>query len=1177
MKQHAIGFAVILLALGLVFGLVWTTPASADNLYASIRGTVTDPAGAVMPDAKLTAKNVATGLSYTVTSNKDGLFAFLQLPIGDYEVVVEKAGFKTFMEGHIHLDLDQIFTLKVAMELGVVTDTITVEANPAQVETTSMQLGTVVTGKQIVDLPLNGRNWTQLMQLEPGVQASSDRFGAGAYSTNGSETQQNSFLLNGTDSNDAALNVPLVVPSPDSIGEFSLVTSTLNPEYGRNSGAVVNAAIKSGTNQFHGDVFEFYRDTFLDAKSWFEKTPSPFHQNQFGGTVGGPVIKDHMFFFFSYQGTKNRIPQGTAAPTVFSGTGTVGAAGTTGERGGDFTADSAFSSNPIPFAMYGDDLSTCPVSGGVMCQPGGASSFYNQMFSTGTVPIQDFNPLSVKLANQYVPAANTSGNRFTWNPITTGTDQQYIYRIDQRITQRDSLFFYQLYEKFHGTSEEPFSGSNLPGFTATNPTHVQEYTVGWNHTFTPTTLNELRVAYLRLNFAANIPVSNIDPTAYGFSGISVEAPAYESLPTMNLNGLFEIGFSNNGPQPRVQNTYQLTDNFSKVWGHHTFKAGINFDVLQINNPFYNVLDGNYTFNHSGAFSTGIEQADFLLGVPDNFNQGSGSIIRGRGREYYSYVQDQWQVQPSLTVTLGAGWDIETPWRNLFAGGEIMSQFIPGEQSTVFPTAPVGLVFPGDRGVNQYGGPTVHYDDLAPRLGFAWSPGGSHKMSIRAGVGLYYNRSEQEVNLQTLTNAPFALSASGTAFLGVSPNLTTPYNTANAAPVGTIPCANATGSGGCSANPNPFPFSPPAKGATNINWSIYEPLGFGTVVSDPHLTAPRVTNFNLTFQYQLDKATIMSLGYVGALGRHEQGAYDNNQPGIATGNPVAAAAGCTSDFALPFCAPQTFPFNPSIYGQFGVYTTDFNNNYNALQGTIKRNFSNGLGFAAAYTWSRNFDYTSNFENSAFNAPGINILNVNSMYAPSANDAPQRLVVNYTYTLPFYKLGHHWRRLTDDWTLTGITTLQHGFPVAVWDANFGSLTSGGGFYSDGFFAPLDRPNQVSSLHYGNPRNNTINGLPNSWFNPAVFAEPTIGVQGTSSRNPIYGPGINFTDLALEKSIHIDETRYLQLRMETFDTFNHANFGTPGNAFGTSTFGQISSVQSISTNGDGRVVQLGLKVYF
>ena len=311
MKRQLSSF--VILALGIFCALVTMPVAKADNLYASIRGTVVDPSGAVVPGAQLTATNVATGLSYNTTSDTNGAFSFLQLQIGDYSVRAERTGFKTYTAGHIHLDLDQIFSLRVAMELGTTSETITVEANPAQVETTSMQLGTTVTGSQIVQLPMNGRNWTQLMQLQPGVQAGSDRFGTsgngGGYSTNGAETQQNSFLINGTDSNDTELNTPLVIPSPDAIGEFNLVSSTINPEYGRNSGAIVNAAIKNGTNQFHGDVFDFYRDTFLDAIPWFQTTRALFHQNQFGGTVGGPIVKDHAFFFFSYQGeTRNHAP-----------------------------------------------------------------------------------------------------------------------------------------------------------------------------------------------------------------------------------------------------------------------------------------------------------------------------------------------------------------------------------------------------------------------------------------------------------------------------------------------------------------------------------------------------------------------------------------------------------------------------------------------------------------------------------------------------------------------------------------------------------------------------------------------------------------------------------------------------------------------------------------------------
>jgi len=1195
--KHAFGFAVVLLTLGLVFGLVYATPAHADNLYASIRGTVVDPSGAVLPDAKLIATNVATGLTYNVTSGKDGQFAFLQLPIGDYKVKVEKSGFKSFTEAHIHLDLDQVFNLKAAMEVGVVSDTVTVEANAAQVESTDMQLSATISSSQIVDIPLNGRNWTSLMQLQPGVQASSDRFGTGAYSTNGSETQQNAFLINGTDSNDSALNVPLVIPSPDSIGEVSMVSSTINPEYGRNSGSIVNAAIKNGTNSFHGAAFEFYRDTFMDAAAWFEPAASPFHQNEYGGTIGGPILKDHAFFFFSYQGLHERIPQ--------AGSSTTSPVYTPAERTGDFSGlgplynsnnlepagspcgpnyQGPFGPNPLPNDMGG------ATAGTPWCVA----------FPTGVLPTSALNPLSLKLMNQFVPLPNSGANEFQFNPITTETSNQFIYRVDEKLTGKDNLWFYGLYQNTPSVDTLPFTGSTLPGMSENAKRHYQEYTTSWTHTFNPTTLNEARFAFLRFNFVAVNPVDPINPTSYGFTGITPQNAAIASLPTATVSGLFELGFSSNGPQPRIQNTYQVADNLSKVWGHHTFKAGFSMERLEINNPFYSNLSGGFAFDAGGPFSTSTAGADFLLGIPDNYTQGSGSIVRGRGREYYSYFQDQWQVRPTLTLTLGTGYDIETPWRNLFANGEIMAAWRPGQQSTVFPTAPPGFVYPGDAGINKYGGVNVPFKDFAPRLGFAWSPGGSHSWSVRGGIGLYYNRSEEELALQTLLQPPFALGTTGASSIS-SPAFATPFSTVNSAPVGT------TLSG---SKANPFPFSPPSPGATNIDFSTYAPIGLDVNVSDPKLTTPRATNFNLNIQRQLSKSTIVTVGYVGSIGRHEEGAYDANLAGQFPGvNPILAATGCPFGLAMAGClqtpitenanltwtngtpVPGASPFNLNVYGHPGIQATAYNSNYNSLQVEFNRHFSNGLQVQAAYTWSRSFDQTSNLENSAFNFPGINGFDPRDMYAPSANDAPQRFVINYRYTLPFYKMGHHLRRLTDDWNLVGIYTLQSGFPIPVFDELGHSLTCD---LFDAFYTCPDRANFGGAVTKVNPRNYQVSanggaGEPgNYWFTNGSTAFP-IGAPGsgigTASRNPLYGPGINYGDMALEKDVHISESKYLQLRLETFNTFNHANFAPPGNVgtsedasgANSSTFGQVFGVRTLTTNGDGRVVQLGLKIYF
>jgi TonB dependent receptor len=776
-----------------------------------------------------------------------------------------------------------------------------------------------------------------------------------------------------------------------------------------------------------------------------------------------------------------------------------------------------------------------------------------------------------KIVNQYVPLPNAANNAYNFNPLESKRLNQYLGRIDEKLTDKDSIWFYGLYQQNKVDDDLAFVGSNLPGFASVNPAHYYEYTAAWNHTFSATTLNEARFAYLRFNYNAVYPATTQDPASYGFTGITAsQAPQFQQLPIMAIAGRFSLGFSADGPQPRIQNTYQVVDNFSKVVGHHTMKFGFNMDRLQINNPFYSNLNGTYQFFGAGLFSSGDPAADFLLGIPDDYAQGSGSIVRARGQEYYAYGQDQWQVKPSLTLTLGLAWDAETPFENLYANDESLDAFHPGQQSTVFPTAPVGLVFPGDAGVNKYGGATVKYDHFAPRLGFAWSPRANHDLSIRGGIGLYYNRTEEETALQTLTNVPFSQTTPGAALFGSVPSFENPYNSVNPTAVGTIPCVSTAAS--CTTPQTvPFPFTPPTSGSQIASFAPFEPIGFNDVFYDPKLTVPRSTNFNLNVQYQLSKSTVMTLGYVGSVSRHQEGAYNMNPAGTPAGNPVAVAEGATSDFNLAAVAANTFQFDPNVYGEIGVIATKWSSNYNSLQASVNRHFANGLQFQAAYTWSRNFDYTSNLENSAFNNPGFNALSFGRNYGPSANDAPQRLVLNYLYTLPIYRFAHRWRALTDGWNISGISTFQHGFPVAAFETNFTDLQYSG---NQSFFAAPDFVNRTSApLDINHNPRGTL-----QWVNPAAFAPPPLGVQGTANRNPFYGPGLNYWDMAVEKDIHFTETMYFELRLDTFDTFNHANFNTPvNNVSAGPAFGTIDTVQGISTLGAGRVLQLAGKFYF
>jgi len=464
---------------GAIVLLLFAQPAPADNVYAKIRGTVTDATGAVLPDVQIIATNTATGVSKTVTSQASGLYEFLQLPIGPYTVSATKQGFKTFKSTEFILVVNQVYELEIRLEIGQISETIEVKAEQVQVETTDIQQKTVIASNQIVDMPLNGRNFTQLELLAPGVMASSDRFGT--FAVNGSQTQQSSFLINGTDSNDIALNTPGLIPSPDAIAEFNLISSTINPEYGRNSGGIVNAVIKSGTNQWHGGVFDFYRDTFLNARNFFTVGPQQpiFHQNQFGGIFGGPVLKNKTFFFLSYQGTRNATATQTLT-TVFSDA----------QRAGNFAENAKAITgnvNVTPFGIVGDDglahaagqpwvPAGCVPNGfapgcDTVFHPGSATAF-----NIGTGP---FNSIASGLMNLFVPRSNASGNQFGFSPVNTGKTDQGIIKVDHNFNSSNQIWGLFAENSNRATQSLPFTGATLPGFGTFS-------TVSYTHLTLPT-------------------------------------------------------------------------------------------------------------------------------------------------------------------------------------------------------------------------------------------------------------------------------------------------------------------------------------------------------------------------------------------------------------------------------------------------------------------------------------------------------------------------------------------------------------------------------------------------------------------------------------------------------------------------------------------------------------------
>jgi hypothetical protein len=1074
--------------------------------------------------------SVATNISAQAVSKGDGSYSFLQLAIGDYTVTAKKTGFRAYAATRIHLDVNTVYTQNIQLEVGSVNQVVTVEANQAQVETTTPQLGTVIGSQQITDLPLIGRNWINLQSLEPGVVGASDRFGTADsdFATNGGESQFNVFLIDGTDTNDLDLNTQTFIPSEDAISEFRMVTSTMNPEYARSSGAIMDAVIKSGTNSFHGDAFDYYRDTFLDARNYFAQSVSPFHENQFGATLGGPIIKNHTFAFFSYQGVRESNPQTNNGVTNGVETTNVFLAGQA--TGTTPFSDLPTSTGTSAFPLVGDNGTTYP-----------AGTPYSTIFSAGTIPTADINPISQKLL-AFVPAPNTSTavggalNAYVFNATRQYSDDQYLYRIDQVFNSKDSLWGTWFDEKTAITSPVSFQGGDLPGFGEVDGESYKFVTLSWTHNLNDHMINELRGGYNRFLYQAVFPETPTLPSTLGFS-ITPQSASGAGVPLIVVPGLFNLGFSPYGPQPRTDQIYQGADNFSFIAGRHTLKFGFDMRRWEVLSPVLSFNSGDFVFAPFGTYSTGDPGADFLLGTPAYYQQASGGLENARTRQYYTYAQDQFKLRPNLTLTYGVGWTIDTPILNIAYGDHGQMAFRPGQQSTLFPSAPVGVVYQGDPGV-QAAGPT-QWKNFGPRIGIAYSP--DAKTSIRAGFGIYYDKSEVEQAGQVgFGIPPFAIaSLNGVAGAGAT---VSSINPAFANPFADV----ATGA----TVPNPYPFSGYPSSVNFATTPGLEPIFTGCcAVVAPDTRDPRVSNYNLTLQRQLDASTIVTAGYVGSVARR-----------LSYGMPLNVVSGLTPG------GTTITPYNLLVYGPIDEIFSAGNSNYNAFQASVNKRMSHGLQFLVSYTYAHSLDDTSGFENSSFGEYGGktggfggSIRSSNPYcfpgcdYASSIFDARQRLVFSYAYQIPGLHSNLLVNKLTQGWTITGITTFQTGMPLDIADLTEPS----GGCDAAADFTCWDGPNQVAPVKYLNPRKT------GSWFDPSSFVPvscvpspgspnscPAAGVSPTSvaaygnaPRNPIRGPGINNFDFALYKDTAITERTKIQLRFEAYNIFNHTQFDPDG----------------------------------
>ncbi|HEX6881190.1 MAG TPA: TonB-dependent receptor, partial [Terriglobales bacterium] len=688
-------------------------------------GQVTDPSGAVLPDVKVTLVNEQTGASRTAETSKSGDFVLPEVPVGTYRIEFEAQGFKKSIRRNILLQLNQVATVNQVLQLGTAQEVVDVSTEAPLVDTTSTQIGAVVDSHSVTELPLNARDTYQFLQLQPGVQSQlggsgdlfygSDR--AGAVSVNGGRGRANNFSVNGGDANDQFANLPTVQPSPDSIEEFRVLTNTFDAEYGRNSGAVVNVVTKSGTNRFHGNFYEFFRNKVLNSKGYFDTVKPDFQQNQYGATFGGPIKKDRTFFFVSYEG--RRIKQGKSSDTVYTPTAA--------ERVGDFSSEGTFGGY-LQDDFVAQVLNSRPgcsaALGGAIPMPSsqGGSIAWSDVFPGSNIPVACMDPVAVDLMNKYMPSP--TANLGYWQGVPNGFDhqEQGTVRFDHRITDRQNLSFY--YYVTDDALTQPFAffqaaGANVPGFGSNVGQRFQQYNLSHTWTLTNAIVNEARFAYNREGQrkfqhpqTTNLVTDSCSSgaAAYCFTGTSDASaindlganpsfgitPAlgasHEGVPFIVIGGGATIGNNFEGELPQVGNSFQWTDNLSWVRGNHTMKFGGDVRRMRFDQTLYYNVNGFYTITGSGNNSIAQQvdsngqyipgqvsslYPDYLLGLSDSYSQGSAQRENVRSTSLYLFAQDSWKISKNLTMNYGLRWELNTPLKDVL--GHVQT-FRPGQNS-----------------------------------------------------------------------------------------------------------------------------------------------------------------------------------------------------------------------------------------------------------------------------------------------------------------------------------------------------------------------------------------------------------------------------------------------------------------------------------------------------------------
>ncbi len=1128
---------------------IWFVVAPAGTAQSlSVTGEVHDTTGALIPGASVEVRGNSGEIVAATQSDDQGAFRISLPTAGNYHLEVKANGFLAYRAPLAISTATPATNMDVTLAVEGNSLTVEVTADALAAETTSTQLGEELNAKKMQAVPLNGRSFTDLMAVQPGIVpqntaqpgavimtgvASTPPSGdanPGNLSISGQRESSNGFRVNGSDVEEDVNMGTSILPNLDSIDSFRVLTSNFDAEYGNSSGGQVLVNTKAGTEKMHGSAFEFLRNTAFDARNYFSADRAAYRQNQFGGTLGGtPFRAKSLTLFGDYQGT--RLTEGIDTGNI--------SVPSVAERGGDF------SQNPLTGVVNGD--SWAALLSTRLGRTVTAGEAYSSVFPGGQIPNSAWSaPAKSLLA--YVPNPNAGDALFaTSAEAETLTDNKGALRADWK-HGKGTLTAYYFLDAYSLDNPYPTAtgGASVPGFDATSNGRAQLASLTHIATFGASTLNEFHLSYMRNDNAAGQPRGGVGPSlaSQGFTGIVALKPSTEGIENIAFND-FTMGVDTTA-LVQAENIYEVSDSFSRIVGGHGLKFGGEIHANQINTHPDVIFNGSFGFNGS---ETGLDFADFLLGVPSSYTQGQARDFYNRNLYMAAFAQDSWKATHELTVNFGVRWDRIRPWAEKF---NQLQTLVKGEQSQVFPGAPEGLVFPGDPGVPNSLAPARN--NFSPRIGIAWTPaftspsipdwmhglvGNTGQTSIRLGYGIFYTAYEGLSAGIMSANPPYGYTYTSAA----PPLFESPFTVAaTGADAGQrFPLQNVA-FGASRARPN-----------STVDWSQFEPL-VGIPAVDPRDVTPYAEHWMVSLERQLGNASLITMSYVGAASHHLLALEEANPADPALCLSLGSACGPFNEQAA------RTEFGPA-FGSVELQRTIANANYNALEAAVKYR-SHGLEMLGSYTWSKSIDQSAGLPEP------VNPIDPSLSRGLSSFDMRHNLVASFHYQLPALRSKGLIHAVDSGWAVAGIARFTSGLPVTLFNNNDTSLlgTIPNGINNNG----VDTPDwSGASLHL---RTDPRDGA--AVFDASQLTLPALGTMGNARRRFFSGPGMENLDATVSRSLLVKDDRSLEFRAEAFNVFNHAQFfgasAVEGN-ISSGSFGQAVNAMP------PRLMQLALRFQF